>query len=139
MHLRLLLTAACCASLLCVAAWRAEPQKSAPATAPTTAPATAPASQPASQPAASQPAPKMWKEYHSDNKTLRAQCPMVRDPQDPKKWVKHGLWQSWFADGKLEKEGKYKYGKMDGEWKIWFRGVDKPFIEKWIDGKKVNR
>jgi hypothetical protein len=131
-----------------VAAMASAAPPSTPATPPATAPKSPPASQPssrpdapasrpaASQPATSRPAGKFWKETYPDGK-LKAKCPMVKDPQNPKKWVKHGLWQGWFPDGKLQKEGHYKYDKMDGEWKIWFPGVEKPYIEKWVDGKKI--
>ncbi len=115
---------------------RSRPSATQPASRPSTQPASQPSTQPASQPAASQPETKEWRERFASGK-LRAKCPMVRDPKNPKRWVKHGLWQSWFENGKLEKEGRYKHDEMDGEWKIWFPGVEKPLIQMWKDGKRI--
>ena len=46
-----------------------------------------------------------------------------------------GSWIKWYANGKKDEEGVYKYGKKGGAWTGWYKNGEKRYYGKYIDGK----
>ena len=47
-----------------------------------------------------------------------------------------GLWTYWYENGKKERKGNFKDGKMDGIWSYWYENGQKDGEGTFKDGKK---
>jgi antitoxin component YwqK of YwqJK toxin-antitoxin module len=75
----------------------------------------------------------VWKFYYDDEKTK------IKEISTWENNVKNGKTEYYYENGKLNRSGLYKYGQLDGEWRIFGTSGKLNYIDVYENGKFIEQ